>query len=187
MSTFPDLPDETRVLLPCPACGIPTDRLKQFQLIRWSVFLGHFHWHQVEHYRACPPCMRWRIWYRCLLNIPTAHIGWPFLVLPGSIYNLIRAGLPDHTPEILEGITPDHLDASLGKNQELSLGRVMAITGALTCWLPAFGLVFAGLAWLLNRTQPDWRRPVSGISLIISLLIHMLIAGLLLAEAIAKM
>lgn len=63
----------------------------------------------------------------------------------------------------------------------------MAVTGVLTCWLPLIGPVFAAWAWFLNRNEPDWRRPASGYALIIAVLIHMLIGGMLLVEAIGKM
>lgn len=179
--------DSTILTLPCPVCRQPTDRLKQFRIIRWLVFLGHFHWHQVEFVRACPPCMRRRVWYRCLLNIPTAHIIWPLVVLPSALFNTIRAGNPGHTPDILLGVTPEQMLANENKQWECSIGRIVAVTGILTCWLPFVGLIFAGWAWFLNRNEPDWRRPASGYSLIVAVLIHMLIAGLLLMEALGKM
>lgn len=173
--------------LPCPVCQQPTDRLKQFRLIRWLVFLGHFHWHQVEFVRACPPCMRRRVWYRCLLNIPTAHIIWPFVVLPAALFNAFRAGNPGHTPDILLGITPEQMLADENKQVECSIGRIVAVTGVLTCWVPFVGLVFAGWAWFLNRFETDWRRPASGIALMVSMIIHMLIAAAVLAEVVNNM
>ena len=177
----------TIFLLPCPVCQKPTDRLKQFRLIRWLVFLGHFHWHQPEFFRACPPCMKRRIWYRCLLNIPTAHIIWPFVVLPAALFNSLRAGNPGHTPEILLGLTPEQMLVAEKTQAECSIGRIMAMTGALTCWLPFVGLIFSAWAWFLNRFESDWRRPASGIALMVSMIIHMLIAAALLVEAINKM
>ena len=179
--------DQPLERLPCPVCSRWTDRLKQFRLIRWLIFLGHFHWHAVEYVRACPSCMRRRIWYRCLLNIPTAHIIWPLVIFPVALFNTVRAGMPGHTPDILRGITPDQLAENENKKSEASWGRIMAVTGVLTYWLPLIGPVFAAWAWFLNRNEPDWRRPASGYALIIAVLIHMLIGGMLLVEAIGKM
>lgn len=179
-----DLPQE----LPCPVCRQWTDRLKQFRIIRWLIFAGHFHWHAVEFVRACPACMRRRIWFRCLLNIPTAHIIWPLIVLPAALVNTVRAGRPGHTPDILLGVTPGQLaEAERNPEDQASMGRIMAITGVLTCWLPLIGPVFPAWAWFLNRNETNWRRPASGISLMISVIIHMLIAAMLLVEAVAKM
>ena len=174
-------------LLPCPVCQKPTDRLKQFRLIRWLVFLGHFHWHQPEFFRACPPCMKRRIWYRCLLNIPTAHIIWPFVVLPTALFNSLRASEPGHTPEIILGVTPDEMLAAENNDIETFHGRIIALAGVLTCWMPLVGLIFATWAWFRNRFEPDWRRPASGIALMVSIVLHMLIAAVLLVEAINKM
>lgn len=173
-------------LLACPACGRVTDRLKQFRQLRWLVFLGHFHWHQTEFVRACPPCMRTRAWWRCLANIPTAHIIWPLVVLPMAIVTTVRSFQPGHSAEILEGKTPEYLAYLENKSPELSWHRLMAVVALITCWLPLFGLLLSWWAWWLNRGYIGWRRMVSGISLIIAILLHMLIAGLALYELITK-
>jgi hypothetical protein len=62
----------------------------------------------------------------------------------------------------------------------------MAVVALITCWLPLFGLLLSWWAWWLNRGYIGWRRMVSGISLIIAILLHMLIIALVLYEIITK-
>jgi hypothetical protein len=121
-----------------------------------------------------------------LANVPTAHIIWPLVVLPMAIVTTVRSFQPGHSPEILEGKTPEYMVYLENKSQELSWHRVMAVVALITCWLPLFGLLLSWWAWWLNHGYIGWRRTVSGISLIIAILLHMLIAGLALYEIITK-
>lgn len=111
-------------------------------------------------------------------------------MVPWAIHNTIQTLRTGHSLEVLVGITPEYLsfqESQIRQEDQQSVGRIIAVTGILTCWVPLIGLIFSGWAWLLNRRESDWRRVASGISLIVAVLVHMLIAGVLLVNAITKM
>jgi hypothetical protein len=89
------------LVLPCPACHTPTASLKRHRLYRLLVFIGVAWWAQTAEYTACPPCMRRVILQRTLINIPTANITWPIVLIIHAVHfaGTYRSG---HSRKVLE-------------------------------------------------------------------------------------
>ncbi|WP_394835114.1 hypothetical protein LVJ94_52310 [Pendulispora rubella] len=69
-------------LLPCPACGQPSNSIKRYTYANWFVFLFVFFYMQRRTGIACPPCTRKELLTRAAMNIVPANFVWPFIVLP---------------------------------------------------------------------------------------------------------
>jgi hypothetical protein len=71
--------------LSCPRCAAPTDSLKRFRLHQWLVFIWIGWWTRTAEYTACPACMRKILLERTLVNIPTANLIWPIVLVTNAI------------------------------------------------------------------------------------------------------
>ena len=80
----------------CPHCNAETDSLKYYNMpIFLFLFVVWMSWSKDE--LACPSCMRGKIAGYCALNIVTANILWPFIILPWTIINLLRSFTRGHS------------------------------------------------------------------------------------------
>jgi hypothetical protein len=166
----------TDTLLACPVCGQETDRLKQYRYLNWCVYFGAGAvWQAVVH-RACPTCMRPFLWRKCLVTALPANLLWLAGLLPWALCLMAASYRPSHSRAVAQGVTPAMAAAREVAQRDLSLGRVLAILAVLVFWLPVIGLVFAVLAYLVNRHSPTWTYRASKISLIMSGLVHTAIA-----------
>jgi hypothetical protein len=87
----------------CPHCGQPTHSIKQCQFLG-ILFLFLFAVRQTRTVNACQKCMRGKILEHAAINIVTANILFPFIILPMSIYQVIRINQPGHDEAILNEI-----------------------------------------------------------------------------------
>jgi hypothetical protein len=79
-------PAASTLLLPCGRCGRMTDRLKRHRLHNWLVFVWFFWWAQTADYTACASCMRAILLQRTLVNIPTANLLWPIVLVRHAVF-----------------------------------------------------------------------------------------------------
>jgi hypothetical protein len=61
-------------------------------------------WWQRNEVTACNKCMRQHILKNALINIVTANIVWPIIILPYSLYNLYQTFQPGHSESVVEDI-----------------------------------------------------------------------------------
>jgi hypothetical protein len=87
----------------CPHCRQSSDSIKR-QNIMLVIFLFIGASWQMEQVTACDKCMRQRILVNALINILSANILWPFLILPNSLYNLYLTLEPGHSESVIEEI-----------------------------------------------------------------------------------
>ncbi len=86
-------------VIPCPHCHTQTDSLKYYNMpIFLFLWVAWVSWSKDE--IACPGCMRGKIAGYCALNIVTANILWPFIILPWTIINLLRTLTKGHSSGI---------------------------------------------------------------------------------------
>jgi hypothetical protein len=172
--------------LDCPLCHRPTDSLKQFNCLRYCVFLLAGAFWQWETVRACPGCLRRHLWKRCALNLLPANFLWPFLILPGTLLATAVSYRKGHSKEVLRLIeeakkapppaalaSPFAVRRTMTAGEDMSWGRVMAVLAWLLFWVPVLGLLMTGLAWLVTRRAEAWPRPASRAALIASALAHL--------------
>jgi pSer/pThr/pTyr-binding forkhead associated (FHA) protein len=90
---------EVHVLIQCPRCGRPSDSIKQFRMgvLIFVIFAYFVRWN-VE--AGCPSCIRLATLRFTLINLLTANLVWPFLILPMSIFHLVRSFNKGHSPGI---------------------------------------------------------------------------------------
>jgi hypothetical protein len=177
-------------LLPCPTCGQLTDSLKQYRFIRWLVFLLAGAIYQAAEVQACPVCMRAFLRRSLLINVVPANLAWPFL-LPWGLGLIATSYRKGHSRRILETLqlnadlasvepTPGvREELSIGDGEEVSWHRVTAVLAVLLCWLPILGLLFSGVAWLVNRRHRGWQRVCSLVGLSVSVLVTLALAVLI--------
>jgi hypothetical protein len=180
------LPDGAE--LPCPACGQPTDSLKQYRYISWVVFyLAGATW-QTAHYRACPGCMRGLVGRRLAWNLLPANLLWPMLVLPWGLGLIVASYRKGHSPDVLRGVSPEAAAAReaahLAAANEVSWGRVWVVVALLFCWVPLVGPVLALIAYLMNRHELGWKRRASLVALAVTGVVHLALAVLFLTGAV---
>jgi hypothetical protein len=169
-------------ILDCPACGRPTDSLKQYRYVDWCVFfLAGAVWQGVV-LRACPACMRQLIWRRCLVNAVPAHLAWLAGLLPWGLGLIAASHRPGHSRWVVRGVTPEMVVAREMARREVSWARVSAVLSVLLFWLPLVGLAAAALACRQNRGTGGWTRRVSQASLTASALVHAALVVLFVAE-----
>ena len=86
-------------LVECPDCGQPSDSIKCYStmilLFIW-VFAMWFPKKEV----ACPSCIRGKITLFCLINIVTANILWPIIILPWALVLFCMSFTKGHSSEI---------------------------------------------------------------------------------------
>jgi hypothetical protein len=96
--------DLKNIPIACPHCNRPSNSIKQCRFLG-ILFLFLFMVRQTRTVNACQSCMRGKILEHALINILTANILWPFIILPMSIYQFIRIRQPGHDDAILSEIT----------------------------------------------------------------------------------
>src|SRR5262245_45227599 len=175
------LPEGTT--LACPACGRPTDSLKQYRFISWVVFyLVGAVW-QAAYYRGCPSCVRQQIARRTAWSLIPANLLWFLLVLPWGLGLIVASYRKGHSPDVLRQISPEQAAAREAAQQaaasEVSWARVWVIIALLVCWIPVIGLPFALLAYLMNRKATDWKRRTAIITLMLNVMVSVALAVLI--------
>src|SRR5262249_3404466 len=86
--------------LPCPTCGQLTDSLKQYaNFPHLVVFLLFFAVSQRATYVGCPSCMRAKIATQMLINLLTANIISPIILLIQACF-LIPTFMKGHSKSI---------------------------------------------------------------------------------------
>lgn len=105
----PDAPADPP--LPCPKCQRPTDSLKQYSVptvlfivIAWAV--------RRSTEVACPSCMRKTVLRQTLINVPTANILWPLVIVPYAGIQLYRASRKGHSTEVRKRLWPEQYPAA---------------------------------------------------------------------------
>ncbi len=85
----------------CPHCHAETDSMKYYTMpIFLFIFVAWMSWSKDE--LACPSCMRGKIAGYCALNIVTANVIWPFIILPWTIINVLRSCTKGHSSGVQE-------------------------------------------------------------------------------------
>src|SRR6476646_677615 len=90
--------------LECPACGRPTDSLKQFRYVSWVLFYLVGALWQTAYYRACPPCMRRLIGRRMAWTLIPANLLWLLLILPWGLGLVVASYRKGHSPAVLKQV-----------------------------------------------------------------------------------
>jgi hypothetical protein len=86
--------------LDCPQCGQPSDRIKRCLVLSiWFFLVMATWWERVE--AGCPACVRRKLLSSALVNLFTANVAWPILILPMTIVQLIRVSSSGHSREVL--------------------------------------------------------------------------------------
>ena len=75
------------LVIVCPVCQEPTDSLKRLRVMYLFIFLILFVQGGGVDHTACPSCMRQFIVKRTLINIVTANLVWPIVL----IFNGVQA------------------------------------------------------------------------------------------------
>jgi hypothetical protein len=86
--------------VPCPHCGKPTDSLKRYRVFRVLLFLFVGYYLETVMHMACPRCMRRSLALRTLVNLPTANLLWPVVVVFHGIL-LLRSYTNGHSRSII--------------------------------------------------------------------------------------
>ncbi len=89
------------VLIPCPQCQQPSDSIKCYRL-GFIVFLFLFAVHQTKNEIGCPSCIRKALATSGAINLITANILWPFIILPWYVILLICSFTKGHSKEVLK-------------------------------------------------------------------------------------
>lgn len=84
----------------CPHCDQPSDSVKKSQV--WLlIFAVVGYWMQRSSVTGCSACLRRHIVRNAVINILTANIFWPFLILPHSLYQYYRTYEEGHDQNVL--------------------------------------------------------------------------------------
>ena len=87
----------------CPQCRQPSHSIKRLNSF-FAVCIVIGAWWQGQEVTACDKCMRQHIFKNALINIVTANIIWPIIILPTSLYNLYQTYRPGHSESIQQEI-----------------------------------------------------------------------------------
>jgi hypothetical protein len=77
--------EQASLIIACPVCQKPTDSMKRLRVMYLFIFLVLFVQGRGVDYTACPSCTRSFIVKRTLINIATANLLWPMVL----VFNLI--------------------------------------------------------------------------------------------------
>jgi hypothetical protein len=100
----PVLLPEPHIVVPCPKCGQPSDSIKCYTLLT-IIFLFIVGVSQTQKAIGCPGCVRKSIALSGLVNMLTANILWPFIILPYCIILLICSFTQGHSRDILNALS----------------------------------------------------------------------------------
>lgn len=110
----------------CPECRQPSENIKRSQIFSLFFLFVGARW-QIRTFTVCDECMRREIIKNGLINILTANVLFPFIILPTSVYQYIRSYEKGHSKGVVEElmnslkaqqITPEFAD-QLGKIRNL--------------------------------------------------------------------
>jgi hypothetical protein len=105
---------EKPVEIICPHCHQPSYNIKRLQI--WSIiFLFFAAARQTRTITACAGCMRREIAMNGAINILTANILFPFIILPMSVYQFWRTYEEGHDESILAEIRALSRPSNLSK------------------------------------------------------------------------
>lgn len=89
----------------CPHCHQPSDSIKRSQI--WlMVFVVFGYYLRRRTVTACATCMREQILSNAAMNLLTANILWPVIILPMSLYQYWRIREEGHDSSVLYDIRP---------------------------------------------------------------------------------
>ena len=92
--------DELIILRRCSWCDEFTPSLESFNLPKFFFVpvIVHYHIFERERNEACPGCMRWIVLKYLAIQIITANVLWPFLVLPFYVFYFALTFRKGHSP-----------------------------------------------------------------------------------------
>jgi hypothetical protein len=138
--------------LPCPKCQQQTDSLKQYSVptvlfivIAWAV--------RKSTEVACPSCMRKTVLRQTLINVPTANILWPLVIVPYAGIEFYLASRKGHSTEIRKRLWPEQYPAAaatpvaMGPGARRFLGFLKIVAGMAA---------IAAMGYFLFRYWYDW-------------------------------
>jgi hypothetical protein len=159
----------TRQLI-CPGCHCVTTNLKEYVFLERWLFLPPVTSHEMGHVSGCPHCVRAEIWNKATGLIWTAHLSWPFVVLPWALCLSACSFLQGHSSSVL---TPDR------EPQDVQAWRAWLAVLSLKffCYLPVVGVAYCLVAWRLTRGDDAHLRFYCQAGLIVSVAITALLAG----------
>jgi hypothetical protein len=91
-----DKPKRTDNQLKCPECGRLSDRIKSYRM-GLLIFLLLFWVTYMEREAGCPSCIRKKIASYCAINLVTANLIWPLIILPWSLVLLLDSFCAGHS------------------------------------------------------------------------------------------
>jgi hypothetical protein len=95
--------ENSQLKIICPNCGQPSENIRRLTLIRVIfIFIGA-HW-QTTKYTMCVKCLREQILSNGLLNILTANVMFPFIVLPWSIIAFLLTFQKGHSQDVVNEV-----------------------------------------------------------------------------------
>lgn len=98
-------PDPSKIIVPCPECGKPTDSLKVYRLPAVWVSLLVYLRYSFKGHVACPSCMRKKILFHGFTyNIITGNVYWALMIVPWSLVNLLRTLIKGHSKEVVRAL-----------------------------------------------------------------------------------
>ncbi len=100
----PPLAPVGAVMLTCPSCQQQTHSLKSYSNLDLLVFAGLFARWSRESHLECPRCMRLHLIDRAVANMLLSNLLWPFLILPGTIFQLVDSFTAGHSASIRNNI-----------------------------------------------------------------------------------
>jgi hypothetical protein len=87
----------------CPDCGEATENMKRTNVFS-MIFLGvGARWQTVE-VTCCPACTRKRLLKNGAINIVTANLMWPLMILPVTLYQYASSYKSGHDARIVSDI-----------------------------------------------------------------------------------
>jgi hypothetical protein len=89
------------LFIDCPMCGQPTGNLKCYEM-GIVVFLGCAVSWNIEGELGCPRCIRWKLLVYTLINLLTANVLWPIVILPINLIHLVASFCPGHSRKVAD-------------------------------------------------------------------------------------
>jgi hypothetical protein len=102
---LPSTTEPETVLLPCPECKQMTGSLKSRRILT-IIFVVFAYGAQTKPTVACPRCMRKNLFASGLVNIISANVLWPIIILPMTLIQFITTYQQGHSQEILDRLKP---------------------------------------------------------------------------------
>ena len=91
------------LVFPCPECRRPSDSIKAYTLgTILFLLVGAVSWRRRE--VGCPSCIRGKIALFAAVNLVTANLLWPILILPWATVQLLRSFTRGHSKAVLDAL-----------------------------------------------------------------------------------